>query len=426
MPADLDAIIDQARRTRAKPAVAERDWYSVNAQAAPRTAQVRIYDDIGWMGTSAKALADEVKDLQVDRIDVHLNSPGGDAWDGIAIYNTLRDHPAAIHVTVDGVAASAASVIAMAGDTVRMNRGAQLMIHDAWGLVVGNAADMADAAAMFDKLSDALAGIYAARAGGTVESWRTAMAAESWYSAQEALDAGLADELVDDDEKPAASARWDMAAFAFAYAGRAAAPAPAITRTPAPPAPISAAEAARRIHAASMSTNPKKEASVDAAKIREALGLSTDASDDEVKAALTTAGLGAQPTEPDPEPNPPAPAPAAHTRPAMAAGTMTVDVSAWQDREDRLKRLEAQAAKQRRDERDQVLAPAITQGKFAPARREHWARLWDADPEGTREVVSGLAKNVVPITEVGTAGDGSEFDDEFRHFFPPTYSGKGN
>lgn len=439
MTDDLDSIIEQVRRMRAKPAVAARDWYSVRAQAgasaSQRVAELRIYDDIGWMGTSAKALADELKDLAVDRIDVHLNSPGGDAWDGIAIYNTLRDHPATVHVVVDGIAASAASVIAMAGDTVRMNRGAQLMIHDAWGLVVGNASDMTDAARMFDKLSDAMAGIYAARAGGTTTVWREAMAAESWYSAQEAVDAGLADELAGDEEKPAANARWDMAAFAFAYAGRAAAPAPAIITRPAPAAPaapaaraaapISAAEAARRIHAASNSNNPK-EASVDAAKFREALGLSADASDDEVKAALVSAGLATQP-DPDPEPDPtpdPMPEPKAKA-PTRAAGTMTVDVSAWQDREERIKRLEAHAAKARRDERDQVLAQAIADGKFAPARKDHWARLWDADPEGTRDVVDGLARNVVPVAELGVAGDEAEFDDEFRQFFPPQYTKKG-
>ncbi len=419
---DLDTAIETIRRMRAQPEAAERDWYRINAKASSPKAVVHIYDDIGWMGTSAKSLAGELKALDVDEIELHLNSPGGDAWDGIAIYNTLRDHRATVAVIVDGVAASAASVIAMAGDSVRMNRGSQLMIHDAWGLVIGNAGDMVDAAAMFDKISDGMAEIYAARAGGTVADWRKAMAAESWYTAAEAVEAGLADEQVE-NEPAEASARWNVAAYAFAHAGRAAAPAPVYPPRPEPAtAPVSAAEAARQIHAASTRTTQQEGAGrMDPAKIREAVGLPADASDDEVKAALVSAGLAAQPeppTEPEPESEP------VKARTATpVAGTMTVDVSAWQAREERIQRLEVQAAKQRRDERDQVLAQAVADGKFAPARKEHWAKLWDADPEGTREAVDGLAKNVFAVAELGHAGDGaSDFDDEFKQFFPPNFA----
>src|SRR5690606_38136643 len=119
-----------------------------------------------------------------------------DVFDGVAIYNALRDHPADVAVRVDGLAASAASFIAQAGDKVTMNRGSQLMIHDAWGLCIGPAADMRETAALLDRVSDTIAGLYAARAGGTVEDWREAMLAESWYSAEEAVEANLADEVV--------------------------------------------------------------------------------------------------------------------------------------------------------------------------------------------------------------------------------------
>jgi ClpP class serine protease len=139
-------------------------------------------------------------------------------FDGLAIYNALRSHPAQVTVTVDGLAASIASVIAMAGDRVVMNRGAMMMIHDASSLSVGNAQEMRATADLLDKASDNIASIYADRAGGTPEEWRGQMRAETWYLAAEAVDVGLADEAVTDPEEDAASsdmaAHWDLSIFA--------------------------------------------------------------------------------------------------------------------------------------------------------------------------------------------------------------------
>ena len=149
---------------------------STRAQDAPtagESADIRIYDEIGssfWGDSlSAKDLAASIDDLDVDTLNVYINSPGGDAWDGIAIMNALRRHRATVNVTVDALAASAASVIAMAGDRVTMNRGAELMIHDASGMAWGNAGLMRDTADVLDKLSDSYADAYAARAGGSRE-----------------------------------------------------------------------------------------------------------------------------------------------------------------------------------------------------------------------------------------------------------------
>lgn len=201
--------------------------------------------------------------------------------------------------------------------------------------------------------------------------------------------------------------------------------APAPSGAPSSPAPVTAAEAAARIHAAATRPTTKEGAGhMDPAKIREALGLAPDASDDEVKAGLVTAGLAAPPT---PEPAAAA-APATQPKPELvhASGTMTIDVSAWAEQQDRIKRLEAQAAKQSRDERDKVIAQAVQDGKFAPARKEHWVRLWDADPEGARQIIDGLAKNVIPVMAMGYAGgdnDGDEIDAEFASLFPPVRKG---
>lgn len=122
------------------------------------------------------------------------------------------------------------------------------------------------------------------------------------------------------------------------------------------------------------------------------------------------------------------PAPAPEVQPVAAGagtpGTMVIDASAWADREAAIKRLEDEAAKRRRDERDQILAGAVQAGKFPPVRVEHWKRLWDADPEGTREIVATLTPNVVPVEAMGELGTGEDsIDEEFAHLFPPTPKG---
>jgi hypothetical protein len=106
---------------------------------------------------------------------------------------------------------------------------------------------------------------------------------------------------------------------------------------------------------------------------------------------------------------------------------MTIDVSAWQEREERLKRLEAQAAKARRDERDTVIAQAVKDGKFAPARKDFWAQRWDRDPEGIREAIAGMQKGVIPTAEMGYAGgdiSDEEIEAEFAHMMPPGFFAK--
>src|SRR6266536_1902400 len=136
------------------------DWYRIKAQANG-TAEVAIYDEIGYFGITAGDFLTELKALDVKRIDVRINSPGGDVWDGLAIYNSLRNHPAEITTYVDGLAASAASIIVQAGDHRVAAKASEVMIHEAWGLVVGNAADMRDTADRLDQASGVIAGVYA-------------------------------------------------------------------------------------------------------------------------------------------------------------------------------------------------------------------------------------------------------------------------
>lgn len=198
-------------------------------------AEVWLYDEIGFWGVSAEEFCRALAGIDASEILLRVNSPGGDVFDGTAMYNALVDHPATVTCRVEGLAASAASFIAQAADKVIMGRGAEMMIHDASGLCIGNAQDMGEMAAILDRVSDGIAGIYHDRAGGSATSWRATMRGEQWYTSDEAVTAGLADEVMAAPKKrtaePAAAragerpaAGWDLSVFR--YAGRDAAPAP--------------------------------------------------------------------------------------------------------------------------------------------------------------------------------------------------------
>ncbi len=203
-------------------------------------ATLRLYDPVdSWgdmFGVSAKEFTSAIDELpdEVDEIRLHVNSPGGDVFDGIAILNALRAHPARVVAVVDGIAASAASFIACGADELIMARNSELMIHDAWGLCVGNESDMVAMAQMLGRLSNNIASIYADKAGGDIASWRSAMAAESWYSADEAVAAGLADSV--DKQKPAAKNAFDLSMFNFAGRNDAPPPSAALIVEPEVPA----------------------------------------------------------------------------------------------------------------------------------------------------------------------------------------------
>lgn len=153
-------------------------------------------DDMGG-GVSLRRIAAALSRIGPQAVTVQINSPGGDMFEGIAIYNLLRAHPAAVTVEVLGLAASAASIIAMAGDEIHMSPGSFLMLHNAWGVVIGNRHDMAEAAALFETFDAALTGIYAARSGRSQVEIAALLDAETFLSAEEAITAGMADGIVE-------------------------------------------------------------------------------------------------------------------------------------------------------------------------------------------------------------------------------------
>lgn len=230
-------------------------WLRIIDYVDGTPARIDIDDEIGWSwfgdGITATWLNQQLAGLQAPSVELHINSPGGDVFDGIAILNALRSYDKPIDVIVDGIAASAASFIAQAGDTVTMMPNSQMMIHDAAGFCMGNSADMEEMSALLDKQSANIADVYAMRSGVDADQWRTAMKAETWYTADEAVEAGLADKVgavQRGDKRPdpveAPTNRWNLSFYA--YDGRTAAPAPVLPAgrpsdgTPAPgrPAPV--------------------------------------------------------------------------------------------------------------------------------------------------------------------------------------------
>ena len=174
--------------------------------------ELLVYEDIGedwWSGggVTAKSVKAEIDAAgPYTKISVRINSPGGDAFEGVAIYNLLRAQGKPVAVFVDGIAASAASIVAMAGDTRVMGQGAMLMIHNAWSMCVGYAEDMRKMGDTLDKVSASVAETYIARAGLTAEKAKELMDAESWLNAAAALELGLATGITADEDEEAAMA----------------------------------------------------------------------------------------------------------------------------------------------------------------------------------------------------------------------------
>ena len=173
-----------------------KNWYSIKTAAADdgtNCAEVYIFDYIGYWDISARSFIDELQAIDADQIDLHINSPGGAVFDGVAIQNSIKHHKANVTVYIDGIAGSIASIIALAGDQVMIADNAYVMIHNPSSIVWGEAADMIKEAEVLDKLADGLAGDYARQMDITIEEARALMDAETWYLGQEAVDAGYAD-----------------------------------------------------------------------------------------------------------------------------------------------------------------------------------------------------------------------------------------
>ena len=171
-------------------------WYSIKAQADDDF-EIAIYDEIGFWGVTAKQFINDFKRIPADaRVSLRINSPGGDVFDSLAIHNVIKRHAGEVTGTIDGIAASGASIIAMAAKHLSMPENTFMMIHNSSGLALGNAEDMRDLADILEKIDSGLVATYVARTGQTPEKIAEMLSDETWLTAKEAKDLGFADEVL--------------------------------------------------------------------------------------------------------------------------------------------------------------------------------------------------------------------------------------
>lgn len=179
---------------RPKASVKNNSWFRMKASAADE-ADIYIYDEIGFWGVTARQFVSDLQALgDISHINLHINSPGGDVFEGIAIFNALRFHGAAITVHIDGIAASMASVIAMVGNPVIMPENTMMMIHKPWGFAGGDANDMRDYADLLDKMESVLIPAYAEKTGKSAEEIAAMLEDETWMNGSECVAQGFADQ----------------------------------------------------------------------------------------------------------------------------------------------------------------------------------------------------------------------------------------
>lgn len=177
--------------------VPEKRWYKIR-NVRRGVAEIAIYDEIGGWGITAREFSDELKMYaDVSLIDLHIHSPGGDVFEGMAIYNLLVNHPARVEATIDGLAASMGSVVAMAADTITIPENAMMMVHRPWGIQGGDADEMRRYADLLDKVESNLVSAYTKKTGLSDDVIRELLADETWLTGPEAVERGFADQLAE-------------------------------------------------------------------------------------------------------------------------------------------------------------------------------------------------------------------------------------
>lgn len=179
-----------------------------------------VADDISaewWGGVSAQSLVPQIRAIGGGTIRMRINSPGGDVFAAQAIAQALKDTSAHVIASVDGYAASAATVLSMAADEVEISDGGFYMIHNAWSFAMGNAKAMTSMAVLLNKVDGSIAGQYAAKSGKSAEEMKALMDEETWFTAQEAVEIGLIDRIAQPAKQEAkAQASWDLSAYSRA------------------------------------------------------------------------------------------------------------------------------------------------------------------------------------------------------------------
>lgn len=357
-------------------------------------ATIRMYGPIdswgGWWGVSAaevSAVLDALPDT-VSEVILRINSPGGEVFEGITILNLLRAHKAKVTAVVDGLAASAASVIAAGADETVMSPGTQMMIHSPWTITWGNAAELRKTADRLDGLELSLVEIYSAKAGE--KPWADLLAEETWMTAQETVEFGLADRVAVVQDQGSTSTVGDDDLIVIEV-GTDDEDSARVTRLTG----VAAAAAVHRLPSSSEPGEPNRKENAVAysdltAGLRERLGVTdANASDETLLAALDEALEERAET-----PAPTVPAGATLIDSDVLA-TLQADAAAGREA------LAAQTAARR----DALVSAAIADGRISPANRATWRAQLDSSEEVTAELLAALPKNTVPVTEVGHSDD---------------------
>lgn len=188
----------------------KQSWYSINAKQTDKFVDVYLYDEVGSYGVSAKDFVEDIKLLKGKDIYLHINCVGGEVFDGMAIYNTLKKYKGKVIAYVEGIAASMGSVIPLAADEIIMSENSLYMIHNAWGGAMGEAKDMRKTATLLDKLSSEIANIYSKKTNLPLSQIEEMMDEETWFNSEEALQYGFIDRISD---AVMVAAKYDITKF---------------------------------------------------------------------------------------------------------------------------------------------------------------------------------------------------------------------
>ncbi|TFD41744.1 peptidase [Cryobacterium sp. TMT2-10] len=368
-------------------------------------ATIRMYGPIdsfgGFWGISTKDMGTVLDALPetVTQIILRINSPGGEVFEGMSILNMLRAHKASVIAVVDGLAASAASFVAAGcGETV-MSPGSQMMIHSPMSFSYGNAGEFRKTADVLDSVEASMVEIYTEKAGA--KDWAALLADETWMTAAASVELGLADRIaVIPDAGETETVGGEELVITV----------PDNADDPLARVVLLPNQAAARPHNLPSSSElgqptrkePLNMSDILKAGLRERLGVTDSAISDELLLAAVDEVLAEQVTD---------------TAPAIPAGTVLIDSAVLTD-------LQASAAlgRQAREEQDNsrraaIVDSAVKDGRIAPASRDTWLASLNASEEGTTALIGSLAKNTVPVAEIGTSDEPSESDSLFALAF---------
>lgn len=191
------------------------EWFKVENKVDDQV-EIFIYDVIGWPFVDAFELVNYLSGIKGGTITVRINSPGGDVFDGMAIYHALQQSKARVVTRIEGLASSIASVVSLGGSEVQARKGAMMMIHEPWTVLAGNQHELREVADVLDKISGNLLDAYYDKTGQGKRELKEMMKNETWFTAKEAKERGLVDTIVD---ASAAKARFDLSMFANAPDG---------------------------------------------------------------------------------------------------------------------------------------------------------------------------------------------------------------